>query len=277
LNQERYRLDQNRRVKGKVVNSIVTQIQKAGGRFLERSRHCEHLWYPVFPSVARQKVSHALRDKCATNPLSNAISELKARILDQSLLFLQREDDIFDEISSIILNATLPQMEHASDQLVTTILAFEVEKFLEMSIAPTWLCSSVNLDVEKGRVETDGTLLKVPSNENNGKEVQNQVVSFDIARIVSTSDNCEIQGKMTSDDQSSKNQIQCKKGDGFLNFNKRGRSKHLDDSFYPLIDSSSKDSSCTTSTEMWDLPENFTANDCEELVASLDHLSSMFE
>jgi hypothetical protein len=133
LYRDRYICAPSRKVKGKVVYSIVRQVQAAGGRFLVRRKYCNHgeLWTPVTPSVAREKVSHALRDKYPPDSQGSVYCRLKTYITNLSLLFGLKDDDVYDLITSFILCTDLPRMEHASDNYIKEILFHKIAQLLK--------------------------------------------------------------------------------------------------------------------------------------------------
>jgi hypothetical protein len=79
---DNYSSHANRSVKGKIIQSLITQAQEQGRLFLVRSLH-DDSWREAHPKLVRSKVSHALRD--ARNSSKNHRSVKKTRIISDSV------------------------------------------------------------------------------------------------------------------------------------------------------------------------------------------------
>jgi hypothetical protein len=134
FNLERYKSSKTRKAKGKVVHSILKQIEIIGGRFLERHHVNAGFWLPAPKKIVRRKISHALRDKNPIPELNRAIPRLD--ILTNSLSWecnLQTEH-IFNEINAALLRAIIPEGECFNDQCVEDILIDKLEEFINSRI-----------------------------------------------------------------------------------------------------------------------------------------------
>jgi hypothetical protein len=124
LYRDRYVCASSRKAKRMVVYSIVNQVHAAGGRFLVRNKYFNNgeLWTSVSPTIAREKVSHALRDKYPLDTQGSVFCRLKAEITNLTLRLGVKDDCLYDLITSFILSTALPRMEHASDNYIEDIL-----------------------------------------------------------------------------------------------------------------------------------------------------------
>jgi hypothetical protein len=232
LNSNRYQYAVNRKAKRNVVNSILQQIEIAEGRFLEKtSSNMDHLILVSAP-VSRLKVSHALRDKLPLNTIQRA----KVKLLE---LFKHGSDDgIYNIINALIFRTCLDQCDQGRGNQVEKFLSKAVCDFLERCIdrGKGWNEKSVHSNSTPIAYIQKG---KDSEPENLCFLVNRIMVLASIASEAKISDlNCQIQHTLVE--------------------NTLKGSIHDDDSVteYFLVD---------------DLPQNFTEDDCEKLVASLDH------
>ena len=118
---ERYRGAPNAWARRWVVDSIVDQIREAGGRFVEK---VEDHFFQVSEKVAREKVSHALREKCPLTTLTDLESSLRRRLSDPN-----RKTDEYHFIAANerLLRVDLPDSEHATEKAVRNILTTEIQ------------------------------------------------------------------------------------------------------------------------------------------------------
>jgi hypothetical protein len=99
-------------------------MREAGCRFLEKLEREEDVWLQVSEKVAREKVSHALRDKSPVSTLTDAKSRLKRRLADPN----NKTDDYhFIAANERLLRVALPDSEHKTDEAVEKILTAEIE------------------------------------------------------------------------------------------------------------------------------------------------------
>lgn len=127
LNLERYRETESRRAKTLVVHSLYNQILDNGGRFLvKRGKGDQEFYVTVSDKVAREKISHALRDKFPLSSLRNIKAKLQQQRRGDSAS--QRlVDDPFIDANDMLLQVELPEARHASDDHVEIILTAELE------------------------------------------------------------------------------------------------------------------------------------------------------
>lgn len=127
LNLERYREAESRRAKTLVVHSLYHQIIDNGGRFLveQTTRNNGPYYTPASDKTAREKISHALRDKF---PLSS-LGDVKIKLHEQrrgGLLSTRFVDETFMAANTLILQVKLPQNRHTSDIHVEGLLTAEL-------------------------------------------------------------------------------------------------------------------------------------------------------
>jgi hypothetical protein len=286
LNLDRYRYAIDRSAKSRVVNSIVKQVQQLEGRFLERCDEHGACWLPVSSDIARRKVSHALRDKFPMEPLQKSFGELKARI---KLCFVKcnvEEDRLYDKLNMRVLQALLPNMDHASDAYIENLLTYEVEQFIssllrfadESSAQAKQVMSQMELHSiayseclshDDDNFQTTEFQFEVFMGEIDCKARNNSCNDLgfnEAAANVEKSEEREVTNKYTS----------CHDLNVHHSFSKDKKpdiaATLLDDL---LVDAEGKVHPIVNS--FGDLPQGFTANDCEKLLASLDHLSNLVE
>jgi hypothetical protein len=304
LNLDRYRYAVDRRAKSKVVNSIVTHVHHLGGRFLEKNDGTKESWFPVSSEVARRKVSHALRDKFPFNPIQKSFNSLKARINDCAYKCGVAEERLFDEINLRILQAFLPNMDHASDAYVENLLAAEVDEVLttHLKVMEFTLPDEPILMTAQNIPEVEPSLITYHQTSCNGDErfLDLQFISDYFVRDSKREYESKIIDRYCKAEEfptTCKHRISSNERGMYFNFLRLEELDFIDNSLnemsvdsqmeiHPLdmvddeFDSLSVDSlgDIHPAFDMvGDLPQGFTAHDCEILLDSLDHLSSMIE
>lgn len=134
INVERYmNAESGRKGKSLVVESIYNQIRESGGRFLIKKRKDDTFFVEVTESVAREKISHALRDKLPADELN----ELKAKLQREVACSQRYGDEIYKAANARLLRIDLPDrlqslpvpQNRQRDDRVHQILAAELEAF----------------------------------------------------------------------------------------------------------------------------------------------------
>lgn len=127
VNVERYKNLTTRRDKSMMVQSVYSQIIKAGGRFLVKRPHDQY-YIPVSEVVAREKISHSLRDKFPT--VAKQLRNYVRTKLRQDLVSKRYEDDFYHEITAKLLDFEFPksiqgcvdERDKQLDKLLTEVL-----------------------------------------------------------------------------------------------------------------------------------------------------------
>jgi hypothetical protein len=135
-----------------------------------------------------------------------------------------------------------------------------------MSSAAQWNYSLFSSDMQKGSTETSEKHSKVLVKGHTDCEQLLAIFSGDTHSTHNETDSTIPAEHTYRNPTFSNNEV------AIFNMNGRIRSKYMTDASDPFSDFSSTKTWYMTSCDMSDLPENFTANDCEELLASLDHL-----
>jgi hypothetical protein len=140
INVERYtEAGAGRKGKSLVVQSIYNAVREAGGRFLTKQRKDDTFFVEVSEVVAREKISHALRDKLPADHL-NAV---KAKLLRETSCSRRYGDEIFVAANARILRVDLPDrlqsmavpQNRQCDDRVDQILADELDTFCNQQAA----------------------------------------------------------------------------------------------------------------------------------------------
>jgi hypothetical protein len=267
-----------------VVNSIVRHVQAAGGRFLEMTKYFNdgELWLPVSEAVAREKVSHALRDKLPLDSKGSVFCRLKAGISNLSLEYGTKDDYTYDLITSLVLSTDLPRMEHASDKLVEGILFQELKKLLNshaamlrkynrnpehamhkksVSTSNSSKCAWIQDPCDMIPIDDIMAITDYSEGSNHDLSANNLYQSTSIASVVYSIVPCK--SLIIGNDEEL-----CKIQNYFFDYPISCDEQELkDETIYRFSD---------LETPRWDLPENFSEKDCEDLIASLDHHSSIY-
>ena len=97
-------------------------MREAGCRFLEKLEREEDVWLQVSEKVAREKVSHALRDKSPVSTLTDAKSRLKRRLADPN----NKTDDYhFIAANKRLLRVDLPEIDHATGNTLLALFSID--------------------------------------------------------------------------------------------------------------------------------------------------------
>jgi len=118
------------------VRSLALQIRQAGGRFLEK---CDTLggrndvWIEVSDKVVRDKISHALRDKHPRYNLEYAKAIMLSVHLRTPGKCIDQDDYVVAAANELLLRAQLPKGECSSDINVEYILTEELESLALLS------------------------------------------------------------------------------------------------------------------------------------------------
>ena len=261
-----------------LVKTIVNQIRAAGGRFLEKLERDKDLWLEVSEKVAREKVSHALRDKHPLSTLTDTMSKLTRRLADPNH---KTDDKHFIAANERLLRAHLPDNEHAKDDAVEHILTAEIE-----SIRPNEaiLDPVLSLFVEEHPhvlISSPNSVPRRPKQVSARQDInQDSHGRWDGLVCASRSD--ESFGRCFSS-------LDQKTNDVFWNLSTTFEPSLVpsnvvlgDDRVYDVLhfdDDDDDDDSAHEVVADWnndgDLPHDFTADDCENLVAMLDVASSL--
>ena len=263
FNLDRRREAPNRRAKSLIVESIVDQIRAAGGRFLEKIDRDQDFWIQISERCAREKVSHALRDKYPLSTLTDAKSRLKRRLADPNR---KTSDYHFIVANERLLRADLPDNVYATDEAVECILTTEIE-----SIGVSVSTVSDSLFVEEQPQVPISSLPRALTREVNPHPVVSQYSNGKRDGLVYASCSDEIFGRRYSS-------LDCKTNDMFWNLN-----TSFDSALVPhnvvlgedIDDEDNEHGDFVDWNDDGDLPHDFTADDCENLVAMLDFASSL--
>jgi hypothetical protein len=268
LNRDRYVFAPNRASKGVVVNSIVNQVQLAGGRFLERTKHLQYgeIWSPVNPALARQKVAHALRDKYPLDSEGKVFRRLKTDIASLSWQFGIWEDHLYHMINCYVLNTDLPRMEHASDNYIEGILFQEIAHLLNTQAELAMHNKKVMNKDHFMSIESipKDKLRKCPAvNSHKDGICSRCMIVSDVTTSINNDLATAIDNHLMNNVPAKCTAISCIHLDDIEKYNL----SFIDEFDHKL------DKSLEVGMLMDDLPEGFSEKDCEELVSSLDHLS----
>jgi hypothetical protein len=258
-----------------VVNNIVRQVHAAGGRFLEKSTtFCyQRLWLPVSPTIARDKVSHALRDKFPPDSQGGVYCKIKSHIANVSLQCGIKIDFLYELITSHVLSIDLPRMEHASDNYVESILFQKATELLNSHVTiinkskitdpdhsrcinpGSSYTSSISTNIKKnGNIALTDCMITMKELEFGNLESyandQNEPIIM-MPAICSTVPSNIFMGK-DEDYQ----ELESYLDHIFCNNDIHGQ---IVDRFFDI------------QTARWDLPESFSDKDCEDLIATLDN------
>lgn len=132
FNMERYTETESRTSKSLVVQSLLNQILDNGGRFLVKRRR-DDAFIQASERVARDKISHAFRDKKL--PHSIGLRSVKTKLCK---LVVDKErfgDDLFIAASARILRTQLPEADCPGiHDCVDHLLNAELEKMYEQMV-----------------------------------------------------------------------------------------------------------------------------------------------
>ena len=117
-----------------MVDSILQQIERAGGRFLEKVSTSEDHLVVVSAKVSRLKVTHALRDKLPLNPVERAKIKLNELFKHHSITNEDRNESIYNLINAMIFHTSLHHYDHACSNHVEKVLSKIIIEFLEKII-----------------------------------------------------------------------------------------------------------------------------------------------
>lgn len=168
LNVDRYRDAVNRRNKTLVVHSIYNQIIESGGRFLVRRCYNDDHYVLLSDKAAREKISHALRDKLPLSFLGNVKNKLQRRqrgALSESRFI----EEAYIAANALLLRVHLPQARHASDDYVEIILTGELEKMCNPDEPSTTIATISNYNTPDLEITpyTQGDIIaSVPASSN---------------------------------------------------------------------------------------------------------------
>lgn len=271
LNLERYRETESRRAKSVVVQSLYNQIREAGGRFLVKRRQDDYL-IQVPDKVAREKISHALRDKFPRSTLRDVKAKLRRGLSPNRF-----KENPFVTANARLLRVSLPEAQHASDDHVEHILTTELEAMcnqeeaasstIQMSmmmmsssaiaaplrirpdpVAPNTYESTVNYGSVLNKSPYD-TFWKTAST------IRNVVGAFDTSTTL-------VSMRLPEPDLVPSSSLEI-----------RRKCIHVDNDDY---DDESSDFEGIGDFDVGeDLPQNFTAKDCQDLVDMLDFATGL--
>jgi hypothetical protein len=150
FNLERFRNSKNGITKSLVVQSLVRQIRQAGGRFLENHDPHQEMWIQVSDKVMRGKVSHALRDKHFHANLEFAktiMCSIHLRTGDRQRI--DGDDNFVAVVNERLLRVELPdERKCASGSNVECILTHEIASFALLSRGLLTPSSTAELTVD---------------------------------------------------------------------------------------------------------------------------------
>ena len=244
-----------------VVDSIVDQIREAGGRFVEKVARDQDVWLQVSEKVAREKVSHALRDKCPLSTLADAKSSLKRRLADPN----RKTDDYhFIAANERLLRVDLPESDHATDEAVEYILTTEIES---IGVAASTVSDDSLMVAEQPKVS-----ISSPPSARPREVIPDPVVSRDSGGkrdglvYAICADN--IFGRRFSS-------LDRKTNDMFWSLNTSFEPDLVPRNVFLGVDCFFDDIDDEDWNDVGDLPQDFNADDCENLGAMLDFAISL--
>jgi hypothetical protein len=222
-----------------VVDSILQQIEMVDGRFLEKASSNENHWVIVPAKVARLKVSHALRDKLPLNTIQKAKIKLVELFKHHSRRTDVSDDGIYNIINAMVFRTCLDNCDQACGNHVEMELSKVICNFLERFI---------NLGKESNEKSVVGS---------NGIEISciHQVQDSEPENLCTLVNRIMMLASIASEAKISDIKYQV-------------RYTLVEDNFKGIFHD---DVSETEYFLVDDLPQNFTEDDCEQLMASLDH------
>jgi hypothetical protein len=240
LNLNRYRYAINRKAKRKVVDSILQEIESAGGRFLEKvaTQVGDHL-IVVSAKTSRLKVSHALRDKIPLNTIQKAKIRLRELFKHHTMKNENSEESVYNAINDMIFHTSLDHYGNTCGNHLEKVIGKVIIDFLERII-------DRSKDKESASVPCMTKINCMHKVENPEREDPFSLVNR-IMKLASVASETRMKTPFNVE-----NKIQCRSFEG-----------SIERFFYDHV-------SETESFFVEDLPQTFTADDCEQLVASLD-------
>jgi hypothetical protein len=263
-----------------------------GGRFLERDTCDKNFWFPASSKASRLKISHALRDKYPYDTSDEAQLSLKSRVSNYSL---RKKEAIMDAVTCALLRVPLPARDLYPYSCVESILNDEVMSFLQKNTTLSNCHNCIDFDERKecinclvscGDIGAEQYLgVTFPDQKSNyyssdiSKEAHTDTKFEDIAiETLEASDSLLYEQKdvfstiLSSLLTMETNQVfhYCKNPHCIPQIGK------FDTRYHISLDDFTLDCSiCTTGgicTEIECLPDDFTADEFDSLVASLDHV-----
>jgi hypothetical protein len=144
FNLERYRIAKGRKLKSKVIDSIVDQLTYGGCRFVKRAKSSDQknkvdvsdeesseCWEIMSHKESRTKVAHALRDKRECLDHEPAFSRLKSRTESLDTLSKLGSDSLYIAANAMILTVELTGRE--SETLIKALLCDAIDSVGENS------------------------------------------------------------------------------------------------------------------------------------------------
>lgn len=138
FNLERYRIAKGRKLKSKVIDSIVDQLTYAGCRFVKRAKSSDkknkveatddessECWEIMSHKESRTKVAHALRDKRECQDHEPAFSRLKTRTESLDTHSRLGQDSLYIAANAMILTVELTGRE--SETLIKALLCDAID------------------------------------------------------------------------------------------------------------------------------------------------------
>jgi hypothetical protein len=144
FNLERYRMAKGRKLKSRLIDSIVDQLTYAGCRFVKRAKSSDQknkvevsddesseCWEIMSHKESRTKVAHALRDKRECLDHEPAFSRLKTRTESLDTLSKLGSDNLYIAANAMILTVELTGRE--SETLIKALLCDAIDSVGENS------------------------------------------------------------------------------------------------------------------------------------------------
>lgn len=278
FNLDRYKEAKSRKEKSSVVASVLCQIRDSGGKFL--ILNVDDKVVLATEKMAKEKISHALRDKTPFPGMKVAREQLRRRLGNHAS---RCEHYHYLVANERILQVDLPSDQHAADDKVERILTEEIELLssnsphnddVAVTIASTAQLQSVSSSTEDLRQPTPPIL-------------QDEESSWKIANVVNArssrvSSSCGKQESLESQ-QSWGEHFTRREMVNEASMNTRKKSETPFGTFLLMSDDEAGQNLLEEEEDVisdwWnlseDLPPNFTEDDCENLVAMLDYASSL--
>lgn len=272
FNLDRYKEAKSRKEKSSVVASVLRQIRNAGGRFLVLN--ADEKVVLASEKVAKEKISHALRDKTPFEGMKVARERLRIRLGEDAS---PCEHYHYLVANERLLRVDLPSDQHAADDKFERILAEEIELLsyhrdapvaggatsIAFNKQPQFSASSSVEDprqikppnVQEGLPRKIGDVINGRSNvfghsRPQSRSVWGELFTREMIDEANTSSSwrteTEFEPSLVMSDGQSENDLLEEEEDVIADWN--------------LSE---------------DLPHNFTEDDCENLVAMLDYASSL--
>lgn len=281
FNLDRYKEAKSRKEKSSVVASVLCQIRDSGGKFL--ILNVDDKVVLATEKMAKEKISHALRDKTPFPGMKVAREQLRRRLGNHAS---QCEHYHYLVANKRILQVDLPSDQHAADDKVEHILTEEIE-LLSSNSPHNDDCVGATITIASTTQPQSVASSTVNRRQPTPPILQDEELPWKIADVVDArpsrvSSNCGNQESQESQ-QSWGEHFTRREMVNEESMNTRKKSETPFGNFLLLSDDEAgqnlPEEEEDVIAEWWnlseDLPQNFTEDDCENLVAMLDYASSL--